>query len=82
MKEKLKKIENLTRKIFNKLINVSRYCVTNEGLKIIVRIYNTNNLVVIEMQGDYNNLAHVCKLILEEQNTKGGKTYEQQQQRG
>ena len=79
MKQKLENIEDLTRKIFENSINVSRYSVKNVGLKIIIRIYNEHNMVVFGMQGNYNNLCHVCKLILNEQKINGGKIYEQQQ---
>lgn len=79
MKYELERIQDLTREIFENSINVSHFSVKNVGLKIIVRIYNNNNQVVFGMQGNYNNLLHVCKLILKEQETNGGKIYEQQQ---
>lgn len=81
MKYKLERIQDLTREIFENSINVSRFSVKNVGLKIIVKIYNDNNQVVFGMQGNYNNLLHICKLILKEQAINGGKIYEQQQQR-
>ena len=79
MKCELERIQDLTREIFENSINVSHFSVKNVGLKIIVRIYNDNNQVVFGMQGNYNNLLYVCKLILKEQETNGGKIYEQQQ---
>lgn len=81
MKQKLEHIQNLTKAIFDNSVNVARYSVKNVGLKIIVRIYNNNNQVVFGMQGNYNNLSKVCRLIIEEQKINGGKLYEQQQQR-
>lgn len=78
MKQKLERIQDLTREIFENSINVSRFSVKNVGLKIIVSIYNDNNQVVFGMQGNYNNLLHICKLILKEQEKNGGKIYEQQ----
>lgn len=78
MKYKLEHIQDLTREIFENSINVSRFSVKNVGLKIIIRIYNSNNMVVFGMQGNYNNLVKVCRLILNEQKINGGKLYEQQ----
>lgn len=82
MEQKLERIQDLTREIFENSINVSRFSVKNVGLKIIIRMYNNNNQVVFGMQGNYNNLVKVCRLILNEQKINGGKLYEQQQQRG
>lgn len=82
MKQKLEHIQDLTKAIFDNSVNVARYSVKNVGLKIIIRIYNSNNMVVFGMQRNYNNLVKVCRLILEEQKFNGGKLYEQQQQRG
>lgn len=81
MKQKLEHIQDLTKVIFDNSVNVARYSVKNVGLKIIIRIYNSNNMVVFGMEGNYNNLVKVCRLILEEQKINGGKLYEQQQQR-
>lgn len=78
MKQKLEHIQDLTREIFEKSVNVSRFSVKNVGLKIIVRIYNDNNQVVFGMQGNYKNIVTVCRLILEKQIKDRGGLYEQQ----
>lgn len=79
MKQKLEHIENLTKAIFENSVNVARYSVKNVGLKIIVRIYNKNNMVVFGMQGNYKNIVTVCRLILEKQIKDRGGLYEQRQ---
>lgn len=74
-------IENLmvlTKKMFENSANVNDFRVENIGSEFNIRIVNKTGEVVFGMRGYYKNLVHVCKLILNEQKTNGGKLYEQQ----
>lgn len=77
--EEFEFIEFLTRKIFENSGNVAKYSVNRIGRKYIIKIYNSKRKVVFGMEGDCNNILFICKLILKEQETNGGKLYEQQQ---
>lgn len=72
------KIVDLAREIFEKSANVSKYTVHKIGAKYIVKIYDNKGTIAFGMKGNYNNVKHVCKLILKEQETNGGKLYELQ----
>lgn len=78
MDYEFEKIVDLTREIFEKSTNVSKYTVRKIGAKYIVKILNSKKKIVFGMQGNYNNVKHVAKLIIEEQKSNGGKLYEQQ----
>lgn len=76
MEQKFQKIKDLTKSIFDNSINVSSYSVRQVGLKFVIRIYNRKKMIVFGMEGNYNNVLHVCRLILKEQKVNGGKLYE------
>lgn len=79
MEQKFENIKDLTKKIFDNSINVSSFTVRQIGLKFVIRIYNSKKMIVFGMEGNYKNVSHICKLILNEQKINGGKLYEQQQ---
>lgn len=74
----IKKLMDLIREIFENSANVNDFMVENIGSEFSIRVINKTGDVVFGMRGCYKNLVYICKLILNNQKTNGGKLYEKQ----